>query len=393
MKVCLSFRILYRDADICAFVNVVCGRSVLFSLDWCKIQSDTIVGENAMNKRVMKGILIGIAIILVPILLFVGVMLTRVNRAQWDYAYNTELPKPGIGVDLNHDDIFTDLYIRWCNLVNGIQSSQWKAPEGITKLPLSVTARDGATIGGYVLVPSGCEDETLPTMLYCHGGGFFLSLMSCQLDLAAVYTEELHCRVVLPEYRTALDHPYPVPVQDCFDTLKFIASDSKTDTDRVLIYGDSAGGCLAASVTQMCCEEQLLKPAAQMLIYPVTDTAQDYPSLISYEHATWSREANVRMWKVYLGGKKPTENDYAIPMLHSSCAGLPQAWVETAEMDTLCDQGAAYANKMMSDGVPVTLRNVEGAYHGYDGSVGNSFVRRMLDERIEWLRTVLEKAQ
>ncbi len=345
-----------------------------------------------MKKHILlKRLLIVVLIILVPVLLFAAVLLTRLNRAQWDYPYSTELPKPGVGVDLNHDDIFTDLYIRWCNLFNGIQTKQWTAPEGITRLPLSVNARDGYTIGGYVFVPAGCEDETLPTMLYCHGGGFFLSLMSCQLDLASVYAEELHCRVVLPEYRTSLDHPYPTPVFDCFDTLQSIAEDPRTDLDRVIIYGDSAGGCLAASVTQMCCEEQLLMPAAQMLIYPVTDTAQDYPSLTEYEHATWSREANLRMWKVYLGGKTPTENDYAVPMLHLSCAGFPAAWVETAEMDTLRDQGTAYAEKMKADGVSVTLRNVEGAYHGYDGTVSNEFVRRMLDERIEWLSELVRK--
>ncbi len=345
-----------------------------------------------MKKHIRKWIMIGVTVVLLPILIFVTVCLTRLNTQQWDYAYSNELPKPGMSVDLKHDDVFTDTYIRWCNLLDNAQTAMWKAPEGITMLPLSVSARDGYAIGGYVIVPEGCENETLPTMLYCHGGGFFLTMMNCQLDLASVYASELHCRVVIPQYRTSLDAPYPTPVYDCYDTLKMIASDSKTDTDRVLIYGDSAGGCLAASVTQLCCDEKLLVPAGQMLIYPVTDTAQTYSSLKTYEHATWPREANIRMWNTYLKGISPTSSDYAVPMLHGDCSNLPKAYVEVAEMDTLCDQGIAYAQKMEQSGIDVTLRNVSGAYHGYDGAVENAFVQRELAVRITWLKEALAKA-
>lgn len=332
------------------------------------------------------------ALILVPVLVFALVCACRINRHVRDYPYDPELPKPGPGVDFQYDDVFGDLYIRWCNLLDNSMTAAWKAPDGVVKSTRTLPMRDGANIQVFVLEPTGCENEKLPTMLYCHGGAFFLTLMTGQLDAGAVYAKELHCRVVLPQYRISLDAPYPTPLDDCYDTLRWIADSELTDRERVMIYGDSAGGCLASEVTHRCCDEQLLMPLAQMLIYPVTDRAQHYPSLTEYQYATWTKNANLRMWKLYLNGYEPTAADYAVPMEHESFPAYPKTYLEAAEMDTLCDQDLAYAGKMQEAGVDVTLQTVPGAYHGYDGDVTNSFVRRMLDVRVAWLKELLDAA-
>jgi len=344
-------------------------------------------------KKKHRGLWITLAVVLLPILLFAIVCVCRINTHVRDYPYDPALPQPGPGVDFKYDDVFGDLYIRWCNLLDNSMTAAWKAPEGVVKKELHVTARDGYVIGGYLLEPEGCESETLPTMLFCHGGGFFLTMMNSQLDMGAVYADELHCRVVLPQYRVSLDAPYPTPLDDCYDTLQWIAASPLTDRDRVMIYGDSAGGCLASEVTHRCCDEGLLMPCAQMLIYPVADRAQHYPSLKTYEYATWPREANIRMWKLYLNGYEPTSADYAVPMEHESFPAYPLTYVEAAEMDILCDQDIAYAGKMKEAGVDVTLRQIPGAYHGFDGDVNNAVVRKVLDARIAWLQNALDQVQ
>ena len=134
-----------------------------------------------------KWILTIIAAILLPVLIFAIVCLTRINMKVGDYEYSPELPKPGIGVDFSYDDLFGDLYVRWCNLLDNTQTALWKAPAGITKQSVSIPARDGCSIPCYVIVPAGHEDEKLPTMLYCHGGAFFLTMMTCQLDAASLW--------------------------------------------------------------------------------------------------------------------------------------------------------------------------------------------------------------
>lgn len=325
--------------------------------------------------------------VLVPILVFASVWVSRINRHVNDYTYHPALDTPGPGVDMQYDDVFGIAYLRWCNLLNDAQCAVWHAPDGVSERALSVTTRDGAQIGGHILEPVGTADETLPTILYCHGGAFFLTMMPFQLDHAAAYAEALHCRVLVPQYRLAPDHPYPTPVNDCYDTLQAAILNGSADVNHITILGDSAGGCLATEVTRMCLDEKLVTPVAQLLIYPVTDTDQTYASLTSYAYAPWPMEANRTMWKLYLNGYDPTDHDYAVPMLREDFNGFPPTYVEAAEIDILCDQDLAYADKMAAAGVDVTKVLVPGAYHGYDGNLQNTFVREQLNARIEWLST------
>lgn len=218
------------------------------------------------------------------------------------YSYNPELAGPGLGVDISNDSPVMRLYVRWNKLVNQTLSNAWKAPERVKKERISIPVRDGAKISGWLLEPEG-NDKRLPAMLYCHGGAFFMPILPSSLAVAAHYVRELGCRVVMPEYRLTPKHRYPIPLDDCCDTLAYMvreASSYKLDMNRLMIYGESAGGCLAAEVTHCCRDEALARPVGQMLIYPVTDSSQDYSSLTEYQFAPWSRLANLNMWKLYL---------------------------------------------------------------------------------------------
>ena len=57
---------------------------------------------------------------------------------------------------------------------------------------------------------------------------------------------------------------------------------------------------------------------------------------------------------------------YAAPLHRESFAGLPPAFVEVAEFDPLRDEGREYAGALEAAGIPVELRQIAGAVHGYD---------------------------
>ena len=343
-------------------------------------------------KKKKTGIFIGTGIALVVLVVAVPI-LTSLNTRVTEYPYSPELPTPGIGVDIKNDGFAMRAYIAWNKFFNNTASALWRAPEGVAKKSLKVTARDGAEIGGYILEPAGSENETLTTMLYCHGGAFFMPILPSSLGCAAYYVKELNYRVFMPEYRLTPANPYPTPVNDCYDTLKYLAEYKYTDTEKVIIYGESAGGDLAAEVMHMCRDEELLKPMAHMLIYPVTDCAQHYASLTEYEHATWSREANLNMWKLYLDGREASTLPYAVPMLMENYDNFPPVYIEPSEMDTLRDQAIAYAEKMRTHGVDVTETVIEGAYHGFDGNMDSELVKRTLEARVNWLKAIETGAQ
>ena len=306
------------------------------------------------------------------------------------YTYNQELDGPRPGVDITNDSPLMLLYIRWNKLVNRILSDTWKPPEGVKKKQLYIPTRDGSKISSWLLEPQG-STEILPAILFCHGGAFFMPILNSSLTLAASYVRKLGCRIVMPEYRLTPKHRYPIPSEDCCDTLKYMIQEAdyfKLDMDRLIIYGESAGGCLATEVTHFCRDKGLVHPMGQMLIYPVTDFSQEYPSIVQYQFAPWSRLANLNMWKLYLPSDLPEE---AVPMAQEYFRGFPPTYVEASEIDILRDQDLAYAEKMRAAGVEVQSETIPGAYHGFDSEINSPLVQRILTRRVEVMRQMLFK--
>ncbi len=294
------------------------------------------------------------------------------------YPFSKELPKTLTFADLN----FTHPLIR----------PFVKAYIGVTKLSVKAMRAPKFRIGPincYKVEPSG--KETLPAILYLHGGGFMFPLQPMMFWNARYYAQRCRCRVFLPEYRYAPKFPFPVPFEDCVNTYRYIYENADrlhVDCDRIILYGDSAGGALAAAVCQKLRDDGLPLPAAQMLMYPVTDNDPGYQSLDAYALGTWSKDSNRQMWEIYLKNGDCGMLSYAAPMQASSLRGLPQSYVEIAEMDCLADQGIAYAERLKNDGVTTTVRIVKGAYHGYDGHPKSPLVQRELQARADYINQI-----
>lgn len=298
------------------------------------------------------------------------------------YDYSHELPITMTFADLNFSDPVVKQALKVSNDVTKLTTAQ----SGRSKFSMNV---DGATIDIYTVQPD--DEKTRPAILYCHGGGFMFPLTSDHLERAQTFMEKTGARVFLPEYRCAPDDPFPTPFEDCYKTYLYMlnhAEELHIDPNKIIAYGDSAGGDLAAAVCQKARDEKIQAPAAQMLIYPVTDNAQNTKSLDEYAYGSWSKSANEQMWDIYLKNGDYGKLQYAAPNQAKDFSNLPQAYVEPCEMDALRDEGIAYANNMKAAGVPVTLNIVPGAYHGYDGQVSSPLTKREMEVRINYMNTV-----
>src|SRR5215217_8953044 len=71
-----------------------------------------------------------------------------------------------------------------------------------------------------------------------------------------------------------------------------------------------------------------------------------------------------RYWNLYLGGADGLQPDTS-PLRADDLAGLPPAYVLTAEFDVLRDEGEAMVEKLREAGVEVTHRRFEGTIHGF----------------------------
>ncbi len=162
-------------------------------------------------------------------------------------------------------------------------------------------------------------------------------------------------------------------------------------TCKMGVAGDSAGGNLAAVTAQVLRDEG--RPlAAQLLIYPVTDSAGSYPSHTENAEGYFLDTATMAWFGAQYAGDAPDLDpaDPRLSPLHGRLDGLAPAVVVTAELDPLRDDGNAYARALEEAGVPVQHRVFPGMVHGFvDMGRHSEAADRAVDETLALFRPLL----
>jgi acetyl esterase len=104
---------------------------------------------------------------------------------------------------------------------------------------------DGVAVRVYR--PSAADD--LPVVVYFHGGGWTIGTVDQFDAITRQVANASGAIVVSVDYRLAPEHPFPVPLDDCWRALVWTAKNASSfggDGSRIAVMGDSAGGNLAA---------------------------------------------------------------------------------------------------------------------------------------------------
>jgi acetyl esterase/lipase len=227
-----------------------------------------------------------------------------------------------------------------------------------------------------------------PALLWIHGGGYVIGSAAQDDVICRRLARELGATVAAVDYRLAPEFPYPVPLEDCYSALTWLATLPSVDPARLAIGGASAGGGLTAALALLARDRGEVDVAAQLLVYPMLDDRSGtQEGLDNPNYRLWTQKTNVYGWASYLGDADPA---VAVPARRDDLSGLPPAWVGVGSNDLFHREDVAYAERLVAAGVPCEVEIVDGAFHGFDALVAKAPVSKaFFASQVDWLRRTL----
>ena len=238
---------------------------------------------------------------------------------------------------------------------------------------------------------------TGPGLLYLHGGGMIFGNRFGGVGGYLPFVASHGAVIVAVDYRLAPEHADPVPVEDCFAALAWIAARSTelgVDPARIIVAGQSAGAGLAAGVTLLSRQRGGPPVAGQLLVSPMLDDRNESESARQIDGVgVWDRTSNETGWTALLGDRRGGGDvaESAAPARARDLGGLPPAFLSVGSAEVFRDETVAYASRLWAAGGAAELHVWPGGFHGFENfAPASSLARAAAAARDHWLTRMLE---
>jgi acetyl esterase/lipase len=253
----------------------------------------------------------------------------------------------------------------------------------------------GATILVSVIAPRD-RAPAGPGIYHIHGGGMVMANRFVGADVLARWAVEHGAVCVSVEYRLAPEHQAPTLVEDCYAGLVWMADKAAVlgiDPARIVVFGGSAGGGLAAGTALLARDRGGPRLLGQILQCPMIDDRSDTVSARQFEgQGVWDRQCNVTAWRAVLGERYGTDvvDPYSAPTRMGDLTNLPPTFIDVGSAETFRDEAVDYAQRIMAAGGKCELHVWPGAFHGFYTIMRDAAVSRACTAaRDAWLGRLL----
>jgi epsilon-lactone hydrolase len=212
-------------------------------------------------------------------------------------------------------------------------------------------------------VVSARASSRYPTVVHFHGGGYCVGSARTARAWAAHLSAQAGCRVVLPEYRLAPEHPHPAAIEDARAVLQALGR--KDEPGRLVVSGDSAGGGLALALALSVRDEGGELPAGCVLLSPWLDLGGDRSAAadLVYRDILLSPEWLDACARAYAD---PGAWDTSpVSPLVAGHKGLPPLLIQAGTDEILEPDGRLLAASASTAGVDVTYTRWPGLWHDF----------------------------
>lgn len=210
-------------------------------------------------------------------------------------------------------------------------------------------------------------------LLSIHGGGFVAGQAAYDDGWNSCIAQATGVTVASPNYRLAPEHPHPAALRDCQAAWSWLLD--QFPGHRRLIYGDSAGGNLAAALGLWCREREGLEPDGILLIEPVLDDRLETPSMLNgVDTPVWDHANAVASWDAYLGDAPA--GALAAPAREQDLSCFAPTFLLANQCDPLRDEDLEFARRLTEANVPTEAVLLPGTCHGILGLEGPPVAQR-----------------
>ena len=261
---------------------------------------------------------------------------------------------------------------------------------GIDCSEIYIPSSDGRNkIRTRIYKPHGIEEE-LPVMIYMHSGGYISGIPESNHKQIESFLFSRPCVVVAPDYRKALEEPFPAAFNDCYDTVLWLKENARQihgKNDSFIIAGHSAGGGLAAAVTLKARDTEDFKIAFQMPIYPMIDDGQPADPSRFIESPVWDSNTNAFGWNTYLSKLQKEGQDipvYAAPYRNKNYSNFPPTITMVGDMEPFYRETVDYVKALEKESIDVVFKVFKGCFHAFDIGFPNTKIGQ---EAIDFIKT------
>lgn len=203
-------------------------------------------------------------------------------------------------------------------------------------------------------------DQDGAAVLYFHGGAFVTCGIATHRHAVARIAEACGMPALSVAYRQLPAVPLAGSVADCLTAYRYLLAQGYSP-DRIVLAGDSAGGCLAFATALGAMADGLPRPAGIVALSPWLDF--DVAAKLAHPNAARDAYAPVRRLPALaalLGATEPASSP-----VNAELAGLPPVLLITAESEMLRCDAELMAQRLAEADVQVTLQIWSGQIHAF----------------------------
>ena len=240
--------------------------------------------------------------------------------------------------------------------------AHWLLKQGIARVRLDADViREAVTADGvpceWIIPQNSPTDQVL---LYLHGGGFVFGLTPPHLQMGACLAQKMGRRILMVDYRTAPNYPFPAALDDCVTAYHWLLNQGIV-ARNIVVAGDSAGGNLTITMMMKLRDSGNSLPAAAACLSPVTDLTPKDNLRKEFKDPLLSAKA-VKFYNQSYLGNNDAHNPLISPVF-GNLRGLPPLLVHAGEDEILRDDALRIAGLAKSVGVDVRLEIYPRMWH------------------------------